>query len=170
MCVMGGSYGGYSAMESVLRWPDRFRCAVSIAGVSDRVLLFTASDAGNSAKVRESMERVIGDPNTELEQMLATSPLYHYREMRVPTMLVHGGEDVRVDYEHARRLVRMLNLAGHKPVMLSFDKEGHGLDDPDDIDKAYSGIAGFLQQYLGASAAGATTTTATATPAAARAP
>jgi len=50
----------------------------------------------------------------------------------------------------------MLNMAGHKPVMLSFDKEGHGLADIDNIDKAYSGIAGFLQQYLGAPATAAT--------------
>jgi hypothetical protein len=48
-------------------------------------------------------------------------------------------------------------MAGHKPVMLSFDKEGHGLTDIDDIDKAYSGIAGFLQQYLGTSATATTT-------------
>jgi len=148
MCVMGASYGGYSAMVSTVRWPQRFRCAVSMSGVSDRVLFFTASDGGNSAKGRKELERVIGDPNTELDEMLETSPLYRYREMQVPVMLVHGGEDMRVDYEHSRRLVRMLNLAGHKPVMLSFDKEGHGLSDIDDIDKAYSGIAGFLQQYL----------------------
>jgi dipeptidyl aminopeptidase/acylaminoacyl peptidase len=157
MCVMGSSYGGYSALVSTVRWPQRFRCAVSISGVSDRVLFFTASDGGNSAKGRQDLERVIGNPNTELDRMLATSPLYRYREMQVPVMLVHGGEDMRVDYEHSRRLVRMLNMAGHKPVMLSFDKEGHGLTDIDDIDKAYSGIAGFLQQYLGTSATATTT-------------
>ena len=159
MCVMGSSYGGYSALVSTVRWPQRFRCAVSISGVSDRVLFFTASDGGNSAKGRKALERVIGNPNTDLDKMLATSPLYHYREMQVPVMLVHGGEDMRVDYEHSRRLVRMLNMAGHKPVMLSFDKEGHGLAEIDDIDKAYSGIAGFLREYLdaGMPAAGATT-------------
>jgi dipeptidyl aminopeptidase/acylaminoacyl peptidase len=159
MCVMGSSYGGYSALVSTVRWPQRFRCAVSISGVSDRVLFFTASDGGNSAKGRKALERVIGNPNTDLDKMLATSPLYHYREMQVPVMLVHGGEDMRVDYEHSRRLVRMLNMAGHQPVMLSFDKEGHGLAEIDDIDKAYSGIAGFLREYLdaGMPAGGATT-------------
>jgi dipeptidyl aminopeptidase/acylaminoacyl peptidase len=161
MCVVGASYGGYSALESALRWPARFRCVVSIAGVSDRVLFFTASDFSQGAKGREGAEREIGDPKTELDQMLATSPLYHYRDVKLPVMLVHGREDVRVDYEHSRRLVRMLNIAGRKPVMLSFDKEGHGLDAMDDIDTAYQGIAGFLQEYLG----GATATPAAAAPA-----
>jgi len=45
--------------------------------------------------------------------------------------------------------VRMLNLAGNKPVMLSFDKEGHNWRDLNDIAAAYRGVAGFLQQHLG---------------------
>jgi len=168
MCIVGASYGGYSALESALRWPERFRCVVSMSGVSDRVLVFTASDFGQTAKTRAQAEKVIGDPTTELDQMLATSPLYRYRDFKVPVMLVHGREDERVDYEHSRRLVRMLNLAGRKPVMLSFDKEAHGLELPDDIDATYRGIAGFLQQYLGVAtppAATAVTPPATATPA-----
>lgn len=148
ICMVGASYGGYSALLSTLRWPDRFRCAVSIAGVSDRVLFFTASDGGHSAKGRERLERVIGDPHTQQAQMLATSPLYHYRDLKTPLMLVHGEEDMRVDYEHARRLVRMLNLAARPPVMLTFAKEGHGIDDIDNIETAWSGIAGFLREYL----------------------
>jgi dipeptidyl aminopeptidase/acylaminoacyl peptidase len=161
MCVMGSSYGGYSALQSTVRWPQRFRCAVSISGVSDRVLFFTASDSGNSAKGRETLERIIGNPNTELDQMLETSPLYHYRELQVPVMLVHGEQDMRVDYEHARRLVRMLNLAGHKPVMLSFKDGGHSYGDIEQIEKTYAGIAGFLERYLGATPA---TLTAQAAP------
>ena len=149
MCIMGSSYGGYSALESAIRWPDRYRCAVSIAGITDRMLFFTASDSGTSATTRAELERLVGDPNTEYDAMLATSPLYRYRALTVPVMLVHGREDQRVDYEHARRLVRMLNLAGNKPVMLSFDKEGHNWRDLNDIAKAYRGVAGFLQQHLG---------------------
>ena len=155
MCMLGSSYGGYSALVSTIRWPDRFRCAVSISGVSDRILFFTASDGGHSAKGREALERIVGDPDTQQAQMIAASPLYRYRDIKVPVMLVHGEEDMRVDYEHARRLVRMLDLAGRPPVMLTFAKEGHGLDDIDDIEKAWSGIAGFLREHLGPPAAAA---------------
>jgi dienelactone hydrolase len=149
MCIMGSSYGGYSALQSAVRSPGRFRCAVSIAGITDRMLFFTASDSGNQAKTRAELERIVGDPNTELDAMVATSPLYRYRELTLPVMLVHGREDLRVDYEHARRLTRMLELAGRPPVVLSFDQEGHGLSDLADYKTAYAGIAGFLQQHLG---------------------
>lgn len=155
MCIVGASYGGYSALYSAIRWPGRFRCVVSIAGVSDRALFFTASDSGGTRQGRESLERWIGNPNTEMDKLVATSPLYQYRRLETPVMLVHGGKDARVDFEHTRRLVRMLNLAGRPPVLLAFPDAGHGLDEVKDLDVEWTGIAGFLRRYLERPAAGA---------------
>lgn len=148
MCIVGASYGGYSALVSTLRWPDRFRCAVSIAGVSDRVLFFTASDGGHTARGREILVRLFGDPLTQIDEMLALSPPYHADQMKTPIMLIHGEEDMRVDYEHARRMVRMLNIAGHPLVMLSFTDEGHGITGMANTVTTWSGIAGFLREHL----------------------
>lgn len=150
VCVLGASYGGYSALYSAIRWPGRFRCAVSISGVSDRALFFTASDSGTTPQGRELLERWIGNPRTELEKLIATSPLYQYRQLVLPVMLVHGGEDERVDFEHTRRLVRMLNLAQRPPVALNFPDEGHSIDETKNLVAEWTGIAGFLRQHLGA--------------------
>ena len=35
VCVVGGSYGGFSALWAVIRNPERYRCAASWAGVTD---------------------------------------------------------------------------------------------------------------------------------------
>ena len=163
MCVVGASYGGYSALVSALRWPGRFRCAVSLSGVSDRALFFTASDGARSAESRPLLERIMGDPRKDMAEMQAVSPLYHTKELTLPIMLVHGREDIRVDFEHTRRLVRMLNLEGRPPVVLAFPGMGHGFDDPMAQDIAWTGIAGFLQQNLGAPPAPAPAATATTT-------
>lgn len=146
--MLGASYGGYSALYSTIRWPDRFRCAVSISGVTDRILFFTASDGARTAKGRADMERVLGNPRTELDAMVQTSPLYQYAHLGAPVMLAHGEEDERVDFEHTRRLVRMLDLAGRPPVLMTFPKEGHGFSDPDDLEKLWTGVAGFLHEHL----------------------
>ncbi|TXK64336.1 alpha/beta hydrolase family protein [Alkalisalibacterium limincola] len=116
MCAMGTSYGGYSALISSIRWPGRFKCAISMAGVSDRILFYTASDGGRSEQGRELLERFIGNPKTDEAEMLAVSPLYQFRELNVPVMLVHGREDRRVDFEHSHRLLRLLDMAGRTPV------------------------------------------------------
>jgi dipeptidyl aminopeptidase/acylaminoacyl peptidase len=148
MCILGSSYGGYSALISSVRWPDRFRCAVSIAGLSDRLLFFTASDSVRSQAGRKIMIELMGDPREHRQSFLEASPLYQYRKLTVPVMLVHGREDLRVDFEHTRRLVRMLKLDGRTPVVLAFQHEGHGLEGKVALDIAWTGIAGFLRQHL----------------------
>lgn len=149
MCVVGASYGGYSALVMAMRWPQRFRCAVSIAGVADRILFYTASDGGSWAKGRAGLEKALGDPKTEAARMQDTSPLYHYDRIKVPVMLAHGLEDRRVDYEHTRRMQRLLTAAGNPPIGLTFKDEGHGFSEPDNEVKLWNGVAGFLQANLG---------------------
>jgi dipeptidyl aminopeptidase/acylaminoacyl peptidase len=149
MCAMGASYGGYSAMVSAIRWRGRFRCAVSISGVSDRALFFTASDTARSKEGRTLIEQRIGDPRKDMTEMQTYSPLYRYRELDLPVMLVHGGEDFRVDYEHTRRLVRMLNLVDRPPVLIELKQEGHSIEDEDNRARVWTAIAGFLRTHLG---------------------
>lgn len=166
MCVLGASYGGYSALVSVMRWPGRFRCAISMFGISDRMLQFTATDAGRSAEGRALLERWMGDPDTQQDAMLAGSPLYHVDRLTLPLMLVHGVEDLRVDFEQTRRLVRLLNLVGRPPVLIRLEDEGHGIVDPARREAVWHGIAGFLRRHLG----GAAVPDGAAPDAAARAP
>jgi dipeptidyl aminopeptidase/acylaminoacyl peptidase len=149
MCAMGASYGGYSAMVSAIRWPGRFRCVISMSGVSDRALFFTASDAARTKEGRKLLEERIGNPKTDMDTMRTYSPLYRYRELNLPVMLVHGAEDLRVDYEHTRRLVRMLNLAGRPPVLMELKDEGHSIESNDSRKRVWEGVAGFLRTHLG---------------------
>lgn len=153
VCVLGASYGGYSALISAIRWPGRFRCAVSIAGISDLALFFTASDGAHSEKRRGVLEQLIGDPRSESARMQEVSPLYRAGELTLPVMLVHGREDKRVDFEHTRRLVRMLNLEGRPPVVLAPANMGHGPDRAFDSIVIWSATVDFLQRHLAAAAA-----------------
>lgn len=148
MCTLGFSYGGYSALIAVARAPERYRCAISVSGISDRLLFFTASDSALTADGRKVLEKIVGDPATEQRQMVETSPVYRYRDITVPVMLVHGRLDPRVDIEHERRMQRMLELAGNPPVGLIFDESGHTIEGMANTERLWSGIAGFLRRNL----------------------
>lgn len=149
VCAVGASYGGYSSMVSAMRWPGRFRCVVSMSGLTDLLLFFTASDSGSTASGRDALVRAFGDPDTEADVLLDRSPAYRFRELGVPLMLVHGDDDLRVDFEHARRLVRMLNIAGTRPTLLTVRDAGHVFETLDDVEAVWTGVAGFLRRHLG---------------------
>ena len=148
MCMLGSSYGGFSALVASVRWPGRFRCAVSINGPTDLPLLFTASDAAAHDKSRERLVEVVGDPKEQLEQLRETSPAYRLDALRTPLMLVQGGRDARVDPEHARRLLRLLQLRGVAVTGLWFEDEGHSFESLPNTQRMWRGIAGFLRQHL----------------------
>jgi dipeptidyl aminopeptidase/acylaminoacyl peptidase len=154
MCAVGASYGGFSSMISAVRWPERFRCVVSLMGVSDLPLVFTASDSGRTQDGRKALEDVVGDPRADLDGATRSSPLYRFRELKVPLLLVHGTEDQRVDYEHTRRLVRMLALAGRPPAVVTVDGAGHGFVTPEQRKQVWPVVARFLEDHLGDAQAG----------------
>lgn len=148
MCIMGMSYGGYSALVSSMRWPGRFKCAISFSGPTDRILTFSASDSVRSEPTRKWMEQYFGNPKTELAKMKSEQPLYSYKKLNTPLLLIHGTVDYRVDYEHAIRLQRMLTLAENSPMLLTLKNEGHGFTNLSSKKVAWGVIAGFLEKHL----------------------
>jgi len=112
MCIGGMSYGGYSAIISAIRNPDRYLCAVTISGVSDLPLQLHSTGLWKTEEGRKELEKVYGDPTTEYEQLIAISPAYRADEIEIPVLIVHGTEDLRVDVEHAYRLKAMLEAHG----------------------------------------------------------
>jgi dipeptidyl aminopeptidase/acylaminoacyl peptidase len=149
VCAFGASYGGYSSMISAVRRPTRFRCVVSMMGVSDAPLMFTASDATWSEYTRRYWQDVLGDPRTDMDALQEHSPLYRYEQLRAPLLLIHGHEDRRVDFEHTRRLARMLGLAGRPPQLVEIMDAGHGITTAAQRALVYPALVKFLHDHLG---------------------
>lgn len=148
ICAMGSSYGGYSAMMLAIRWPDRYRCVVARSAPTDLALTLTSSDYSADEALRERKRELMVGPDGDVEALRARSPLYRYRELRAPLLLVHGVEDRRVDYEHTRRLQRMLALDGRPPEVIAMEREGHGIVAMETLDEVTRYAAGFLDRHL----------------------
>lgn len=106
VCALGISYGGYaSAMLSILH-PELYRCAASVAGVTDVNLMLNSPRL--SERQVEWTREYVGDPVREYEQLKAISPVYLAERFTRPLLIAHGGEDKVVDPEHSHRLKLML--------------------------------------------------------------
>src|SRR5690606_16599332 len=101
ICIIGGSYGGFSALTSILRHRERYRCAVSINGVTDVPLLGHSSDLADSKKAMAFFDEFVGDFETEREKLIEISPVYRMNEVETPILIVQGSADRRVDPDHA---------------------------------------------------------------------
>ena len=147
ICVHGISYGGYSAMMNIIRRPDRYRCASSLAGPTDLPLMFSSSDWSQDEKLVSKMKVILGDPNTHLASLKEVSPLYQARKLTRPLFLAHGEYDRRVDIEHLYRLEKVMNLLG-APVETMILPQGHSFLMRSDSRAYYRELSAFLIEQL----------------------
>jgi len=147
ICIVGVSYGGFSALASVIRHRDRYRCAISINGVSDIPLVADSSDTADSETAMALWEDYVGDLETERERLIAISPAYHVGEVAAPVLAIQGTDDRRVDPDHAHRLALMFELYGKPFEMLEIDGGEHSFDRDEWVIVARS-VRRFLSTHL----------------------
>ena len=146
--IFGSSYGGYSALMSVIRNPDLYQCGASFAGVTDLTLLFSQSRMHKNPELREKMARIVGDPDLDYEEQKANSPAYRYKEIQRPILLAHGTRDRIVDIEHSWRLRMLMRLTGVDPEFVILDEVGHGFAYVEEAKSFYEPLLAFLDTHL----------------------
>ncbi|QIL90077.1 alpha/beta fold hydrolase [Microbulbifer sp. SH-1] len=146
VCVLGISYGGYASAMMATRHPELFRCAASIAGVSDINLMLNSTRL--NPRQRAWSRDYIGDPRKDYDTLKAVSPAYLTSELQVPIFVAHGGKDEVVDPEHGFRLKTALEASG-KPFEWYFDPEvGHSLGGPESRARIFERAKVFLDSVL----------------------
>lgn len=148
ICTYGASYGGYAALQSVVRNPDKYACTIGYVGVYSLPLMFRDGDIPEDESGRNYLERVM--PETEAEQR-AQSAAYNADRIRIPVMLVQGAKDRRVPISQYRLLKENLEEAGNPPeVTIVEKKEGHGFYDLQNQIDLYTAMEQFLDRHIGA--------------------
>lgn len=148
VCIIGGSYGGYSAIYSLIRSPHLYRCGASFAGVTDLTLMFQRSDIQNNEVVKMLLAKSVGDPLINQKHLFQQSPVYRANELTRPLFIAHGTEDGIVDIEHAYRLKFALKANNKSFEWQVLDGVGHGFDTTKQAVLYYSKLITFLNKHL----------------------
>lgn len=148
ICIYGSSYGGYSALMSAIRAPSIYKCAASYVGVTDLSLMYNNDEHNFDEDVLKWRKEYVGDPITQLEDLMKHSPVYQASRINVPVFLAQGGKDLRVDKEHYFRMKETLKALGKKADYLLIEKEGHGFKYLDSHYKLYSRLDMFFRKHM----------------------
>ena len=153
VCIYGASYGGYSALMSLIRDPQLYKCAASFAGVTDLTLLYDTTHVQFSEVIKEEIADIIGDPTDKDSELETYSPVYLADKIARPVLIGQGLKDDRVDPEHAYRLKLMLDTFKKTYEFYTYDDEAHGFYERMDAIDFYTHLLGFLDKNIGDSAA-----------------
>ncbi len=153
VCIVGASYGGYAALAAAGLHPDRYKCAVSIDGLSDLIedISWERRVNGEDSDAVRYWLRTMGDPSKDGAAMAAQSPVNMARDWKVPTLLIHGDADDTVYVEQSRKMNRALQHTG----MVKYDEVkdmGHGPASRKEFTHVLTEIGDFLDQHIGAKA------------------
>jgi dipeptidyl aminopeptidase/acylaminoacyl peptidase len=130
VCIVGASYGGYAALAAVTLEPGVYRCAVSVAGISDlkRMLAWEHEGEGRGDHVGSRYwDRYMGVTGPSDPALDAISPVKHIDNVSVPVLLIHGKDDTVVPYEQSEVMLKALRKANKNVDLVTLKKEDHWL-------------------------------------------
>lgn len=155
VCIVGASYGGYAALAGATLTPDRYRCAVAVAGVSDLTSMLTDTErqtGGADSRSSDWWRDSIGDRQEDRDRIRAVSPALLADRVRIPVLLIHGTDDTVVPIEQSRRMNRALIAAGRDVRFVELRGDDHWLSDAPTRIQMLSEMEAFLAQHLSAPA------------------
>lgn len=146
ICIFGGSYGGYAALEGAVKEPDLYKCAIGYVGVYDLTLMYHRGDIPQSSQGENYLKRVLGQDQTVLA---SRSPINQLDHLKAKVMLVVGGQDERVPPIQGLRLHQALSRRNIAHQWLIKPGEGHGFYDENNVAELYGRLLQFVRSSIG---------------------
>jgi dipeptidyl aminopeptidase/acylaminoacyl peptidase len=151
VCIVGWSYGGYSALSGAVKTPDLYACVVAIAPVADLPdqIRYAKDRYGTRNWVVSYWTNVIGDVREDNAQLVAASPARQAESVRAPVLLVHGAEDTVVPIDQSEEMRSALRRADRDVELLRLSGDDHELYRPATRLEAMQAVVAFLEEHLG---------------------
>ncbi|MFN3229311.1 MAG: alpha/beta hydrolase family protein [Asticcacaulis sp.] len=145
VCIVGASYGGYAALAGVTLDPGVYRCASSIAGISDLQVMMEKErqNQGYRDPVTRYWTKFLGDPAL----WEARSPARLADRVTVPVLLIHGKEDTVVSFHQSIMMRDALKRAGKSVEYLELAGEDHWLSREETRIQAVEAVVSFVEKH-----------------------
>jgi dipeptidyl aminopeptidase/acylaminoacyl peptidase len=146
VAVLGGSYGGYMVLSSLMHYSSRLKAGVDIVGIAS----FATFLKNTSAYRRDLRRAEYGDerdPRMKAE-FARIDPVNNAGRIRAALFVAHGRNDPRVPFSEAVQIVEKVRKNGKKVWTVYADNEGHGFRKKENVDYLTATMVLFLRQHL----------------------
>ena len=124
--VTGASYGGFMTNWIVTQTP-RFKAAVAVASLANNISFYATSLYQDLVHAEFN-----GFPwnGANFDALWRWSPLRYVKNVRTPTMFLHGENDNDVHITQAEEMYAALRMRGVEAILVRYPREGHGFTEP----------------------------------------
>jgi dipeptidyl aminopeptidase/acylaminoacyl peptidase len=151
ICIVGASYGGYSALAGATFTPDLYACAISYAGIGSVTnLLGTAKrETGAESAVVAVWRQRMGPLADSPKGLDDVSPASHPKDVKAPVLLMHSSLDNTVPIAQSELENLALLNAGKKSEFITIDGDDHYLNLATTRVRVLQEIEKFLDANIG---------------------
>ncbi len=144
LVIKGGSAGGYTVLNALIRFPGLFAAGLCSYGVSN---LFTLAMDTHKFEERYT-DSLVGPLPEAAEKYRQWSPVFHAEAIEDPVAIFQGEEDQVVPPSQSEEIVRALKANGVPHEYHLYPGEGHGFRKSETRQAFYEAIERFLLQYV----------------------
>jgi len=152
LLLMGWSYGGYMTSFAVTR-TDRFKAASMGAGLPNLVSMVTTTDIGEYLVAHMDGAEFWED----YEEYERHSAIYRIENVKTPTQVIHGENDLRVPFTQGQEFYRALGRLGVPTEMIVLPRTPHGPREPKLLMEVSRIIMSWFDKHLRATEGRVTT-------------
>jgi len=143
LAVMGWSYGGYMT-NWVITQTSRFKAAATGAGLSDLISMWGTNDIPSTLD-----DYFEGSWFDQPERYIRMSPLAHVEKVTTPTLILHGGSDIRVPTSQGYEMYSGIKRKGVPAEMVVYPRQPHGPQEPKFVLDIMRRHVEWVGKYLG---------------------
>ena len=146
IAVMGGSYGGYMVLASMIHYPNDIRCGIDVVGISNFLTFLK-----NTQDYRRDLRRAeYGDERDEKMRVFLEkiSPTTNAEKIKKQLFVVQGKNDPRVPLSESEQMVKRIRDGGGKVWYLMAKDEGHGFGKKKNADYQFLASILFFKENL----------------------
>ena len=141
--IFGASHGGYMAAWAITQ-TDRFAAAMPMACVSDWLSFHHTTNIGRFDELFVGAE-----PYDAAGLYFQRSPIMHVRNVRTPTLIIHGALDLCTPVGQAEELYRGIADTGLAEVeLVIYPREGHGIQERAHLHDFWERARAFFGKHL----------------------
>ncbi|MGH7138154.1 MAG: alpha/beta fold hydrolase [Pirellulales bacterium] len=146
VAVVGGSYGGFMVLSSLVHFPNRIKAGIDIVGIANFLTFLQ-----RTSPYRQDLRRAeYGDERKpEMRAVFERiNPTAGADKIRSALLVAHGRNDPRVPFFEAEQIAEKVRAAGQPVWTVYADNEGHGFAKKDNRDYLTAVQVLFLKEFL----------------------
>lgn len=140
--AMGWSYGGYMTSFLVTK-TDRFKAASMGAGLPNLISMTTTTDIPDYL-----VGHMGGEFWDDYETYEKHSAMYRIKNVKTPTQVIHGANDLRVPFTQGQEFYVALDRMGVETEMIVLPRTPHGPREPKLLMQVTPRIMNWFEQHL----------------------